>query len=118
MYGELEECLLSASSRRLSAKCREVHSEPRYLALLGSPWPSAARARGKGSCLRLAGSSSGRLHCSQAGGPRHRLCHSWRWENFPESGAETQETVDERKALCEGVFSVLAFLKEKWFGEE
>lgn len=68
----------------------------------GSPWPSAARAHGMGSCPRTAGSSSGRPHCSQAEGPQHRLCHSWRWESFPECDAETRETVNERRALREG----------------
>lgn len=71
----------------------------------GSPWPSAARAHGKGSCLRMVGSSSGRLHCSQAGAPQHHLYHSWKWESFPESDAETQETVNKRRALCEEWFS-------------
>lgn len=74
-----------------------VHFRCGHRALQGrSPWPSAARAHGKGSCLRMAGSSSGRLHCSQAGAPQRHSCHSWRWENFPESDAETQETVNER----------------------
>lgn len=83
--------MLSTSGKRLSAKCMG------YLALPGgSPWPSAAHVHGKGSCLRMAGSSLGQLHCSQAKAPQHRLYHSWRWENFPESDAETQETVNER----------------------
>lgn len=85
-----------------------------YLALpVVSPWPSVARGHGKGSCLRTAGSSSGWLHCSQAKAPRHHLYHSWRWENFPESDAETQETVNERGAPCEGRSQPQAFLGEK-----
>lgn len=85
-----------------------------YLALpVVSPWPSVARGHGKGSCLRTAGSSSGWLHCSQAKAPQHHLYHSWRWENFPESDAETQETVNERGAPCEGRSQPQAFLGEK-----
>lgn len=110
---------LHASGRRLSAKCSGVHLELRYLTLPGgSPWPSAARAHGKGSCWRTAGSSSGRLHCSQAKAPQHRLYHSWRWGSFPESDAETLETVNERRACVRGGSQPLAFPKEKQFHKE
>lgn len=61
----------------------------------------------------MAGSSSGRLHCSRAGAPQHHLYHSWRWENFPESDVETQETVKERRALHEGWFSATAISQGK-----
>lgn len=66
----------------------------------------------------MAGSSSGQPHCSQVRAPQHHLCHSWRWENFPESDAETQETVNEREPCVRGGSQPLAFFGKKWFGKE
>lgn len=61
-----------------------------------APWPFEAHGPGRVSCLWPAGSSLGRRHCSRVRGPRCHLCHSWRPESSPASGAGTRVTGGDR----------------------